>query len=119
MSNVVEIVEVGPRDGLQNEPDAVSVEDRIALVNALSVVGFRRIEEMVGRVDRLVQRGVDHRRARTLDLSPLLAQPESEDDRRKTRDQYHKLENKLDHCLNWSGSGSFQDDLCLLMAEIN
>lgn len=44
MSAFVEIVEVGPRDGLQNEPVAVTVEDRIALIDALSLVGFRRIE---------------------------------------------------------------------------
>lgn len=40
----VEIVEVGPRDGLQNEPQAISVERKIELVDALSRVGFRRIE---------------------------------------------------------------------------
>ncbi len=44
MSEAVEIVEVGPRDGLQNEASAISVKSRVALVDALSVVGFRRIE---------------------------------------------------------------------------
>ena len=44
MSEAVEIVEVGPRDGLQNEASAISVESRVALVDALSAVGFRRIE---------------------------------------------------------------------------
>lgn len=40
----VEIVEVGPRDGLQNEPGTISLADKIALIDALSKVGFRRIE---------------------------------------------------------------------------
>lgn len=40
----VEIVEVGPRDGLQNEPELVSVSKKVALIDALSKVGFRRIE---------------------------------------------------------------------------
>ncbi len=44
MAEYVEIVEVGPRDGLQNEPREISVADRVALVDALSPVGFRRIE---------------------------------------------------------------------------
>ncbi len=44
MSQDVEIVEVGPRDGLQNEPQPITVERKIALVDALSAVGFCRIE---------------------------------------------------------------------------
>ncbi len=44
MPETVEIVEVGPRDGLQNEPREISVADKIALIDALSLAGFRRIE---------------------------------------------------------------------------
>jgi len=40
----VRIVEVGPRDGLQNEATFVSVADRIELVNRLSRAGFQLIE---------------------------------------------------------------------------
>jgi hydroxymethylglutaryl-CoA lyase len=40
----VTMVEVGPRDGLQNEPQAASVETRIALVNKLADAGLSRIE---------------------------------------------------------------------------
>ncbi len=40
----VEIVEVGPRDGLQNEPETVDLETRIALVERLIAAGLRRIE---------------------------------------------------------------------------
>jgi len=39
-----EIFEVGPRDGLQNEAQEISVEDKVALVDRLSAAGFRRIE---------------------------------------------------------------------------
>jgi hydroxymethylglutaryl-CoA lyase len=39
-----EIFEVGPRDGLQNEARQIPTADKIALVDALSAAGFRRIE---------------------------------------------------------------------------
>jgi len=44
MTNAVEIFEVGPRDGLQNEARAIPVAEKIALVDTLSGAGFRRIE---------------------------------------------------------------------------
>ena len=44
MSRRVEIVEVGPRDGLQNERVALSPEDRIAFIRMLEAAGSRRIE---------------------------------------------------------------------------
>ena len=44
MTDAVEIVEMGPRDGLQNEPGLLPTQDKIALVDALSAVGFQRIE---------------------------------------------------------------------------
>ncbi len=40
----VEIFEVGPRDGLQNEKRLIQTADKIALVDLLSTAGFRRIE---------------------------------------------------------------------------
>jgi hydroxymethylglutaryl-CoA lyase len=44
MSDQVRIVEVGPRDGLQNEKTPVSVEGRIALIEALVAAGLRTVE---------------------------------------------------------------------------
>lgn len=44
MSDQVRIVEVGPRDGLQNEKTPVSVEDRIAFVKALVGAGLHTVE---------------------------------------------------------------------------
>ncbi len=40
----VRIVEVGPRDGLQNEPVVISTADKIALVDRLSATGLQSIE---------------------------------------------------------------------------
>jgi len=40
----VEVVEVGPRDGLQNEPRAVPAEARARLVRELAAAGLGRIE---------------------------------------------------------------------------
>ena len=44
MSEFVEIFEVGPRDGLQNEKQQIATVDKIALVDCLSSAGFHRIE---------------------------------------------------------------------------
>lgn len=40
----VEIFEMGPRDGLQNEKRLIPAAEKIALVDLLSTAGFRRIE---------------------------------------------------------------------------
>jgi hydroxymethylglutaryl-CoA lyase len=40
----VTIVEVGPRDGLQNEQQTISVETRIGLVERLANAGLRKVE---------------------------------------------------------------------------
>ncbi|MFC2967217.1 hydroxymethylglutaryl-CoA lyase [Acidimangrovimonas pyrenivorans] len=44
MPEFVEIFEVGPRDGLQNEKRQIPTADKIALIDLLSTAGFRRIE---------------------------------------------------------------------------
>lgn len=40
----VRIREVGPRDGFQNEPEIISTEDKIRLINMLSLTGLERLE---------------------------------------------------------------------------
>lgn len=40
----VRIVEVGPRDGLQNEPSSVDVQTRVAFIDRLSASGLTQIE---------------------------------------------------------------------------
>ncbi len=44
MSDSVRIVEVGPRDGLQNEKTPISVADRIAFIEALVGAGLHTVE---------------------------------------------------------------------------
>jgi hydroxymethylglutaryl-CoA lyase len=69
MSDAVHIVEVGPRDGLQNEKTLISVADRISFIEALLGAGLPTIEvgafvspkaipQMVGSSE--VLRGVSH-----------------------------------------------------------
>jgi hydroxymethylglutaryl-CoA lyase len=69
MSDAVRIVEVGPRDGLQNEKTPISVADRIAFTEALIAAGLHTVEvgafvspkaipQMVGSDQ--VLRGVSH-----------------------------------------------------------
>lgn len=40
----IELVEVGPRDGLQNEPDIVSTADKLAMIVNMIGYGARRLE---------------------------------------------------------------------------
>ena len=69
MSDRVRIVEMGPRDGLQNEKTPVSVEARIAFIEALLGAGLHTVEvgafvspkaipQMVN--SDAVLRGIDH-----------------------------------------------------------
>lgn len=44
MSDYVKIVEVGPRDGLQNEKQALSIEQRLSFINDLIDAGLKFIE---------------------------------------------------------------------------
>src|ERR1043166_3968622 len=44
MADPIRIVEVGPRDGLQNEPRTIPTEVKVAWVDALSACGFDEIE---------------------------------------------------------------------------
>ena len=44
MSRLIEIVEVGPRDGLQSEPDVLATATKLELIRRLVAAGVRRIE---------------------------------------------------------------------------
>ena len=44
MTRTIEIVEVGPRDGLQNEKTLVSTQDKVAFIRRAVEAGARRIE---------------------------------------------------------------------------
>lgn len=40
----IELIEVGPRDGLQNEPEIVATADKLAMIEGMLAYGARRIE---------------------------------------------------------------------------
>ena len=44
MARAIEIVEVGPRDGLQSEPEVLSTATKLELIGRLVAAGLRRIE---------------------------------------------------------------------------
>ena len=44
LPKAVKVVEVGPRDGLQNEAKILSTEDKLKLINALVEAGIKNIE---------------------------------------------------------------------------
>ncbi|GFO37414.1 hydroxymethylglutaryl-coa lyase [Plakobranchus ocellatus] len=44
LPSVVRIVEVGPRDGLQNEPDMVPTDVKVEFINKLADAGLKNIE---------------------------------------------------------------------------
>ncbi|HRP22348.1 glutamate synthase large subunit [Thauera sp.] len=62
-------------------------------------LGFRRVDDMIGRVDRLRQRPVALAKGIRTDLSRLLHRPLAEDAPRCTRQQDHQLEAQPDHRL--------------------
>src|SRR5205814_6940412 len=44
MPDHVEIREVGPRDGFQNEPDRITTLDKVRLIERLAASGLKRLE---------------------------------------------------------------------------
>lgn len=64
----------------------------------MAELGFKTIDEMVGRVDMLqVQNAVNHWKTKGLDFSKILAKVVSNNDLRCTKKQDHKLELCLDN----------------------
>jgi glutamate synthase (ferredoxin) len=65
----------------------------------MAKLGFRKIEDMVGRTDKLFPwKAIEHWKAKGLDLTPVLHQPEMGADvgRFRSQDQDHGLEKSLD-----------------------
>ncbi|MDY6780867.1 MAG: glutamate synthase-related protein, partial [Halobacteria archaeon] len=65
----------------------------------MAELGYRTVDEMVGDVDALKQKDVDHPKAENVDLSELLQLPDSDDDKTKTQEQNHPIDDKLDRDL--------------------
>lgn len=57
---IVRIVEVGPRDGLQNEPQTVPTETKIELIRRLAVSGLKTIEATAFVSPKWVPQMADH-----------------------------------------------------------
>jgi glutamate synthase (ferredoxin) len=68
----------------------------------MSKLGFRTLDEMIGRMDRLdIKKAVDHWKASKLDLTPMLQMPKvsREVGTRKMQEQDHGLDKALDNAL--------------------
>lgn len=57
----VRLVEVGPRDGLQNEPDPIATDTKLELIERLSAAGNRYIEAASFVSPKWVPQMADHR----------------------------------------------------------
>ena len=65
----------------------------------MAKLGFRKLEDMVGRTDKLAPwKAIEHWKAKGLDLTPILYQPEAgpEVGRFRQQDQDHGLDKSLD-----------------------
>ena len=60
MSEAVKIVEVGPRDGLQNEKQTVTTETKLELIERLAQAGLRAIEATAFVSPKWVPQMSDH-----------------------------------------------------------
>jgi glutamate synthase (ferredoxin) len=68
----------------------------------MAQLGFRTIDEMIGRRDKLdARKAIDHWKAQKLDLSPILYMPEVPETvpTRRVHDQDHGLDKALDNLL--------------------
>jgi len=90
------------RDRFSGQPDhvinymAFLAEE---LREIMAELGFRTVDEMIGRPGLLEQMETDHPKAKHLDLSAIIAEPEG-GARHKVREQKHTdVENHLDHDL--------------------
>jgi len=66
----------------------------------MAQLGFRKFEDMVGRVDLLcTQKAIEHYKVKGLDFSALFVQPDASDGRAIRK--IHSQQNKLDDHLDW------------------
>ncbi|MCG7598254.1 hydroxymethylglutaryl-CoA lyase [Halomonas sp. McH1-25] len=63
--NQVRLVEVGPRDGLQNEPEPISTATKLELIDRLGAAGIRHIEAASFVSPKWVPQMADHREVMT------------------------------------------------------
>ncbi|MFP4262974.1 MAG: glutamate synthase large subunit [Halomonas sp.] len=87
----------------------------------MATLGFATLEAMIGRVDRLRRRKVDHPRGIPLDIEELLAPVHSDDTPYKVRAQNHQLDDKLDQRLIAEAAPALErgEPVCLEAAVSN
>jgi glutamate synthase (NADPH/NADH) large chain len=100
------------RERFSGKPDHV-INYMIFLAQELREImadlGFRTVEEMVGRPGLLEQIETDHPKAKHLDLSAVIAEPEG-GERHKVREQKHTdVENHVDHDLIHAASDAIEE----------
>ena len=59
-SDFVKIVEVGPRDGLQNEQQSISTDDKVDLIDRLSAARLQAVEATAFVSPKWVPQMADH-----------------------------------------------------------
>ncbi|KAB1196898.1 MULTISPECIES: glutamate synthase large subunit [Haloferax] len=100
------------RNRFPGEPDhVINYMTFIAeeLREIMAELGFTSLDEMIGRPSLLRQIETDHEKAKHLDLSAVLAEPES-GARRKTEDQVHAdVDTHVDHKLIDEASGAIEN----------
>ncbi len=94
----VKLREVGPRDGFQNEPEIISTDDKVRLIDALARTGLRRLEvTSFVRADVLPQLADAREVLRRLELpdgvsaSVLIPNERGFDDALAMREHFHEI----------------------------
>jgi hydroxymethylglutaryl-CoA lyase len=94
----VQLREVGPRDGFQNEPEIISTDDKVRLIDALARTGLRRLEvTSFVRADVLPQLADAREVLRRIELPPdvsasvLIPNERGFDDALTMRAQFHAI----------------------------
>ena len=100
------------RDRFTGQPDHV-INYMVFLAEELREImaelGFRSVEEMIGRPGLLTQAETDHPKAKHLDLSAIIAEPEG-GERHKIREQKHAdIETHLDRDLIGEASDAIEE----------
>jgi hydroxymethylglutaryl-CoA lyase len=94
----VDIREVGPRDGFQNEPEVIATEDKVRLIDALARTGLERLEvTSFVRADVIPQLADAREVLQAIDppddvaLSVLVPNERGLDNALELRDRFHEV----------------------------
>src|SRR3712207_4920652 len=98
MAEQVNVREVGPRDGFQNEPEVIATPEKVRLIDMLARTGLRRLEvTSLGRADVIPQLADGGEVLRTIDppdsvsLSVLIPNERGLDNALELRDRFHEV----------------------------